>query len=112
MKQSKPLSQQPSEEIFDEATKGADFSSGDLGLLTAGLVALRKAHEASLNEIELKAVYGMISYVAHDQNVGEDIIGEIMTSHFCVSAVAALPSRLYQNAIEYLMDLKMDKIVN
>lgn len=112
MKQPKPLHQHAPEEIFDESSKGADFSSGDLGALTAGLAALRKAHEVALNEIELKAVYGMISYVAHDQNVGEDIVGEIVTSHFGVSTVSALPSRLYQNAIEYLMDLKMDKIVN
>ncbi|MDD3183045.1 MAG: hypothetical protein PHD48_09620 [Alphaproteobacteria bacterium] len=112
MTQTKQHNRQPAEEIFDETSKGADFSSSDLGKLTAEIVALRKAHEAALNEIELKAVYGMISYVAHDQSVGEDIVGEIVTSHFGVSAVAALPSRLYQNAIEYLMDLKMDKIVN
>ena len=109
MKQHK---QKTPEEIFDEAAESARFSSGDLGLLTSELVALRKAHEKPLNEIELKAVFGMISYVALDQKVGEDVISEVMASHFGVGAVAALPSRLYQNAIEYLMDLKMDKIVN
>ena len=112
MKQPKHQTQRTPEEIFDEASENAQFSSGDLSLLTAGLVALRKAHEKPLNEIELKAVYGMISYVAHDQKVGEDVVGEIMASHFMVGAVAALPSRLYQNAIEYLMDLKMNKVVN
>lgn len=95
-----------------EETETIEFSSGDLSRLTAGLVALRKANEKPLNEIETNAVLGMISYVAYTQNVGEDIVGEVMTSHFGISAVAALPSRLYQNAIEYLTDLKIDKIVN
>ena len=54
----------------------------------------------------------MIAYVAHDQNVGEDIVVEIMTSHFGVDSVAGLPARLYQNAIEYLVDLKISNILN
>ena len=84
----------------------------DLSLLTARLSALCKTNEKTLNEIELNAVLGMISYVAHMQNAEESIVGEILTSHYGVGTVAALPSRLYQNAIEYLVDLKMDKAVN
>ncbi|MDD3287477.1 MAG: hypothetical protein PHX43_00525 [Alphaproteobacteria bacterium] len=112
MKQSKHMTQRTPEEIFDEATESSQFSSGDLSLLTAELIALRKANEKPLNDIELKAVLGMISYVAYTQKVEEDSIGEVMTSHFGVSTVAALPSHLYQNAIEYLIDLKMDKVFN
>ena len=74
--------------------------------------ALRTTFEEPLNKIELKAICGMVSYVAHTQKVGEDVVGEVRVSHFGADAVAALPSRLYQNAIEYLMDLKMDKEIN
>lgn len=84
----------------------------DLSLLTARLSALCKTNEKTLNEIELNAVLGMISYVAHTQNAEESVVGEMLTSHYGVGTVAALPSRLYQNAIEYLVDLKMDKAVN
>lgn len=112
MKQVKPLAQKSDEDLFNEATDGRGLSSSDLRLLTSGLVALRKAHDEPLNKIELQAVYGMISYVAHDQKVEEGMVGEIMTSHFGISSVAALPSRLYQNAIEYLVDLKMDNLIN
>ena len=112
MKQPKHLTQRTPKEILDEVTEDALRSSNDLNLLTAGLVALRKAHEKPLNKIELKAIYGMVSYVAHTQKVGEDVVGEVVTSHFGINAVAALPSRLYQNAIEYLVDLKLDKVVN
>ncbi len=76
------------------------------------LSELRKADGKPVNEIERNAVLGLISYVAHEQKVGETIVGEVMTSHFGVSAVAELPSRLYQNAIEYLVDLKLDNVVN
>jgi len=84
----------------------------DLSLLTARISSLCKTNEKALNEIELNAVLGMISYVAHTQNAEESVVGEMLTSHYGVGTVAALPSRLYQNAIEYLVDLKMDKAVN
>ncbi len=112
MKPAKPQTQKSAEDLFGEAMEDREFSSGDLSLLTSGLVALRKAHEEPVNKIELQAIYGMISYVAHDQKVGEDIVGEIMTAHFGVDSVAALPSRLYQNAIEYLVDLQINNIMN
>ena len=86
----------PNEFVNDVATRGA----------------LRTTYEEPLNKIELKAIYGMVSYVAHTQKVGEAVVGEVMTSHFGAAAVAALPSRFYQDAIEYLMDLKMDKVIN
>jgi len=76
------------------------------------LVALRKAHEKPLNGTELQAVSGMIAYVAYSQSVREDVVCEVMAAHFGINAVAALPSRLYQEAIEYLVDLKMDKVIN
>lgn len=101
MKQPKPQTN-----TADETEKA------DLSLLTARLSALCKTNEKTLNEIELTAVLGMISYVAHTQNAEESIVGEILTSHYEVNSVAALPSRLYQNAIEYLVDLKMNKVVN
>ncbi len=91
----------------------ADFmDKADLGNLTAQLFAMCEAHEKPLNEIERKAVLGMISYIAYTQNVGEAFVGDILTSHYGVSTVEALPSRLYQDAIEYLVDLKTNKVVN
>ncbi len=98
--------------ISSEATEDRDFSTGDLNRLTASLIAHRKANEKLLNSIELTAVLGLIAYVAHTQKVRDDVVCEVVTSHYGISAVSALPSRLYQDAIEYLMDLKMNKVVN
>jgi hypothetical protein len=81
------------EENFD------DISEGELHRLTSGLAALCSASEKKLNKIELNAVFGMIAYVAHTQNVAETIVAEVLTSHFGISAVAGLPSRFYQNTL-------------
>lgn len=99
-------------DTFSETMEGKDLSSADLNLLTSGLVALRKAHENTLNKVEMQAIYGMITYVAYNQKVDETTVCEILTAHFGVSEVKALPSRLYQNAIEFLVDLEMKNIVN
>jgi hypothetical protein len=59
------------DELFKEATEGADISPDDLRLLTSGLTALRKEHAKPLNKIELQAVTGMIAYVGTTQEVSE-----------------------------------------
>jgi hypothetical protein len=92
--------------------KVEELEEGDLRVLTAGLVAVRKTNEDPVNEIQLTAILGLISYVAYKQNVREDVVGEIVIAHFGIGAIAQLPARLYENAIDYLDKLKMDKIVN
>lgn len=111
---SKARPQRTPEEIFTEAVSedGHILSSGDLRLLVSGLSALRGAHEKPLNEIERHALSGMIAYVAYTQDVDEATVCEILAAHFGVAEVGALPSRLYQDSIEFLVDLEMKKIVN
>lgn len=109
---SKPQTINAAKEAFDETPEGKDMSSGNLRLLTSGLVALRKAHESPVNDIELQALSAMIAYVAYNQEVDETTVCEVLTAHYGVSEVKALPSRLYQNAIEYLVDLKIVNVVN
>jgi hypothetical protein len=106
MKQPKHQPQTANENNFN------DMEKTDLSLLTAKLAALCSASEKKLNKIELNAVFGMIAYVAHTQNVEQTIVADVLTSHFRITAVADLPTRFYQTAIDYLVDLKMDKIVN
>lgn len=108
----KPHSMKVADEITNEATECRDLSVRDLSLLTSGLAALRKAHEKPLNDIEMQAICSMITYVAYNQKVDETTVCEILTAHFDVSEVKALPSLLYQNAIEFLVDLEMKKLVN
>jgi hypothetical protein len=53
-----------------------------------------------------------IGYVAYNQQADEMTICEILTAHYGIDKVNALPARLYQDAIEYLVDLKISNIVN
>lgn len=99
-------------EAFDETQEGKDVSSGDLRLLTSGLATLCKAHESPVNNIELQAISAMITYVAYNQEVDETTVCEVLTAHYGITEVKTLPARLYQNAIEYLVDLKVINVVN
>ena len=102
------------DQLFDEALNeaGADISEGGLRLLTSGFTALRAAQEQRLNEIELKSIYGMIAYVAYTQEVCETTVAAVLTSTFKAEDVKALPSRLYQPMIDFLVDLNMQKTIN
>ncbi|MDD3181203.1 MAG: hypothetical protein PHD48_00110 [Alphaproteobacteria bacterium] len=100
------------EEIFNDATEGREISSGDLSLLTSGYMALKKMGEKPLNEIELQAVYSMIAYVGYTQGVCENTVASILTAKFGGEDVKTLPSRYYQQMIEFLVDLEIDKVLN
>jgi len=108
----KSQTQRTPEELFNEATENQDLSSGDLSLLTSGFLALRKATEKLVNDTELKALSAMVAYVSYNQVVCQETVCSVLTSHYGIETVQALPSRLYQSAIEYLVDLEMKKIVN
>ena len=112
MKSDKTFSPQAPEDLFDEATRDRDLSSGDLRLLTSGLMALRKTVEKPLNKIELQSISALITYVVYNQKVDETTVYEILTARYGVTEVEAIPSRLYQNVIEFLVDLEIKKIVN
>lgn len=109
---SKPQNKITPEELFSEALEGKELSSGDRRLLASGLSALKAAHNKPVNAIELNALCAMIAYVAHVQETSEVIVCEILTAHYGITEVKTLPSRLYQEAIEFLVDLQIDRVVN
>lgn len=100
------------DELFSEATEGRDFSPGDLRLLLSGLTALRKAHEKPLNEIELQSIHSMIAYAAYTQGISEDTVSSILAAQFGTEDVKTIPSRCYQEMIEFLVDLEIGKLMN
>jgi len=108
----KPQTKITPEELFNEATEGKDISSSDFRLLASGFSALKTTYNKPVNKIELNALYGMVAYVAHIQEVDETTVSEILTAHYGIADVKALPSRLYQEAIEYLVDLQINKVMN
>lgn len=102
------------EALLAEALADNEFSltAGELRLLTSGFMALRDAQRKPLNEVERRAITGMIAYVAYTQSVNEETVESIVTANFGVNRVNALPSCRYQEVVEYLVDLQMNNIVN
>ncbi len=100
------------EELFAEATEGAQLSAGELRLLTAGLAALRKTDTHSLNNIEHNALNGMIAYVAHTQNISERSVSQFLLTKFQVGDLREMPAHHFQTALEYLVDWDTVKSIN
>lgn len=99
-------------EIFIEAVNGQELSIGDLRLLASGYVALKEAYDRPVNHIELNALTSMLVYVAQTENVSEAMINEMFVTHYNISQPKELPSRQYQDAIEFLINLELGKVVN
>lgn len=102
------------EDLLAEALAENEFSltAGELRLLTSGFMALRDAQRKPLNEVERRAIAGMIAYVAYTQSVKEETVESIVTATFGVNSLKALPSCRYHEVVEYLVDLQMNNIVN
>lgn len=102
------------EEIFCEALTNKDYNltPSDIRLLTSGFVALKQKQQKVLNAIETKAIDGMIAYVAYTQKANEDTVRSVVTANFGVEEVALIPSERYAAVVEYLVDLKMDVVLN
>jgi len=107
------LKKQPTpEELYHAATEGQDLPDGALRLLASGLVALQEAYRTPVNQVELNAIKSMIAYVSYKQRVAEETVTSILLATFDVEEVEFLPTKRYQDIIEYLVDLEMNKVVN
>jgi len=103
------------DEIYAQAINQLGFDNPPaevLRLLSKGLAVLREADAQPLNERELISMNSMIAYVAHTQKTNEAAVREALTTHYGVADVEALPSRLYQDAVEFLVELDMNRIMN
>lgn len=65
-----------------------------------------------INDRELKSVYALLAYVAYNQNVRQDTVQMIVEAQFSVDHVSKLRRADYLKAIEFLVDMKMDEIIN
>lgn len=86
----------------------SDSSFPNLSALTA---AIRK-NNVSLNQIELKAITAMVAYVAYVQKVSEETVCSVLSTAFSVDEVKALPSTLYDDAIRFLMNIRINEVLN
>lgn len=65
-----------------------------------------------INEKELTSIYALLAYVAYNQNVRQDTVQMILEAQFGVDHVAKIRRNDYMRAIEFLVDMRMDEIMN
>jgi len=101
------------DEIFDAAVAqaGSSLTPDGMQLLLSGLTMLKK-EESPLRKNELTAIYGMIAYVAYEHKVCETTVEAILLATFDGEELKAMPSRLFQPMINFLVDLDIKKTIN
>lgn len=65
-----------------------------------------------INERELHSIYALLAYVSYNQNVQQETVQMIVEAQFGVDNVAKISRTDYMRAIEFLVDLKMDEVMN
>lgn len=102
------------EELLSQAIEeqGNAPTEGELHLLTSGYKALKEKEQKQLNQREVMSIYSMFAYVAYDQNVDQETVQEVLLARYGAKTIEDIQAHRYMDAIEFLVDLKMDKVVN
>jgi len=102
------------EEIFAEALKQEEreLTNRDLNLLVSGLTALREAKNKPLTKNELKSIKSLIAYVVHEQGADEGLVETVLLAEFNAPSLDKIMAKDYQDVVEYLVDLKVEMILN
>jgi hypothetical protein len=100
------------QETLNENPEDAyDVQFPDLSLLAAALSNF-PVDNTPLNSNELMAVTDAIRYVAYTQDASEETISMLLTMAFGVKDVKEMPSRYYDEAIRFLVDLRLGEAAN
>jgi hypothetical protein len=65
-----------------------------------------------VNERELTSIYALMAYVSYNQDVRQETVQMIVETEFGVDHVAKIKRSDYMRAIEFLVDMKTDEIIN
>jgi hypothetical protein len=66
----------------------------------------------SLNCNELTSIKALTSYVAHNNNVPEDVVRAFLQAEFQVTDITNLRRDDYEQAVKFLVDLRCDSTIN
>jgi hypothetical protein len=81
--------------------------------VTASLQVTNRVHSSelqALNSRELQSIYSLLGYIAHNENVYQDQVENIVGDKFAVDQVAALKKKDYEEVIRFLVDLRIDEL--
>jgi hypothetical protein len=65
-----------------------------------------------LNENELKSVYALLAYVAHNQRVRQETVQAVVETRFGVDQVEKLAQKDYEEVIRFLVDLCVEELLH
>ncbi len=91
---------------------GRRFSQAAICLLNSGKRFLQEHEEKPLNEIELNSITALIAYVAYTQEISQETALSVLNAQYDVEDPKNIPARSYLDAMEFLVDLDMKKVVN
>jgi hypothetical protein len=78
----------------------------DLCAQMAGSMTARA--QQPLNEKEMLSIYALLAYTAHTQNVSQQLVQMMVEAEFGVNHVTKIMHRDYDNAVRFLVDLRVD----
>jgi len=64
--------------------------------------------QATLNECEMRVVYGLLAWIAYEQNVRQDVAQMVLEAEFGVTHVTHLRQADYDAIVRYLVTLRLD----
>jgi hypothetical protein len=102
------------EELLSKAIEEQSNSptEGELRLLISGYIALKENKKKTINKTELVAISNLLTYVAYNQSVNEDMVLEVLLTRYNIKKIEELQAHHFMDAIEYLVDLDMNKVMN
>ena len=53
-----------------------------------------------------------MDYVAHTQKVTQETVSQYFMAQYNIEEIEALPPHLFMDAMEFLVDLEMNKVMN
>ena len=65
-----------------------------------------------LNSNELTSVSALIAYASHKQGVSERVVQEIVAHHFGVDDLTKLPRTVFEEAVRFLAEIQVAKLMN
>jgi len=64
----------------------------------------------TLNDNEMRSIYALLAYVAHNENMRQETVQAIVEANFNVNHVSKIKQRDYDEVVRFLVDLRVDEL--
>ena len=95
---------------MDQVAESLKVSGSQISAYCADHMPVSKVER--INDRELTSIYALLAYVAYNQNVNQETVQMILEAEMRVDHVAKIARNDYMRAIEFLVDVRMDEVIN